>query len=299
MDLARIMVIYLALLLSCAPSAEILPVSAAVPAAPAAYETPAAPAVTASPRPVPTATPVPAVIYTSLSMNSRGDDVSRLQQRLKDLGYLTGKVDGAYGYNTKGAVETFQRNNGLTVDGVAGQRTQQILFEDRSVVYADGHRDVSPDPTPVPLPARIIIRYADQFDRVLYEEERTVFSSCTIRADSSKAPGCKLKSDPEQTVLYDNGKAYPYIVEFRYLSKDVPPTREIAVRYVTIDEKAERTVLYEQTLTLDTGTSRIVECDLSLAPGYTLISAPRLAVVVDSMANMAPGVIEFVFEKAE
>lgn len=294
MELARVFALYLALLLGAAPAAEISAPSVTPP--PAVIETLAP---TLTPAPLPTATPEPAVIYPSLSMGSRGREVTDLQQRLKELGYLSGKADGAYGYNTKGAVETFQQMNGLTVDGVAGQKTQQILFEDKAVVYADGHRAVKPDPTPLPDPATVIIRYTDQFDRVIYEEQRQIYSSVVIRAEGGKAPGCKLKSASEQTVLYDEGKAYPHVVEFRYLSKDVPQTREIAVRYVTIDEKANRTVLWEETLTLDTGTSRTVECDLSLVPGYMLISAPRLTAVVDSMANMAPAVIEFVFEKAE
>ena len=43
-----------------------------------------------------------------------GDDVKSVQQRLKDLGYLTDKVDGKYGANTVAAMRAFQLRNGLT-----------------------------------------------------------------------------------------------------------------------------------------------------------------------------------------
>ena len=73
-----------------------------------------------------------------LSVGAKGDDVTRVQQRLKDLGYLDGKVDGQYGGGTKRAVIAFQRANGLTTDGVAGQETQEKLFAEDAVAAPDG-----------------------------------------------------------------------------------------------------------------------------------------------------------------
>ena len=68
-----------------------------------------------------------------LTVGAKGDAVTRLQQRLKDLGYLNGKVDGQYGGGTKRAVIAFQRRNGLDTDGVAGQETQAKLFAEDAV----------------------------------------------------------------------------------------------------------------------------------------------------------------------
>ena len=65
-----------------------------------------------------------------LSVGAKGEDVKRLQQRLKDLGYLSGKVDGAFGGGTKRSVISFQRRNGLDTDGVAGQDTLAKLYSD-------------------------------------------------------------------------------------------------------------------------------------------------------------------------
>ena len=73
-----------------------------------------------------------------LSVGAKGDDVTRLQQRLKDLGYLDGKVDGQYGGGTKRAVIAFQRMHGLTTDGVAGQETQEKLYAEDAKHAPDG-----------------------------------------------------------------------------------------------------------------------------------------------------------------
>ena len=68
-----------------------------------------------------------------LTVGAKGEDVKKLQQRLKDLGYLNGKVDGAFGGGTKRAVIAFQRRNGLTTDGAAGQETQAKLYAEDAV----------------------------------------------------------------------------------------------------------------------------------------------------------------------
>ncbi len=54
---------------------------------------------------------------------SRGSEVTQIQTKLKRWGYYTGSVDGIYGSQTVEAIKKFQRKNGLTVDGVAGQKT--------------------------------------------------------------------------------------------------------------------------------------------------------------------------------
>lgn len=63
----------------------------------------------------------------TLRWGMRGDDVRALQQKLKDLGYLSGAVDGWFGYQTLGAVRAYQQANGLQVDGVVGPETQRSL----------------------------------------------------------------------------------------------------------------------------------------------------------------------------
>ena len=54
---------------------------------------------------------------------SNGDEVTKIQEKLKSWGYYDGEVDGIYGTKTQNAVKKFQEANGLTVDGIAGEKT--------------------------------------------------------------------------------------------------------------------------------------------------------------------------------
>lgn len=56
-------------------------------------------------------------------LGSRGDEVRRIQTKLKSLGFFNGTVDGIYGVKTQRAVRQFQKSVGITADGVAGQKT--------------------------------------------------------------------------------------------------------------------------------------------------------------------------------
>ena len=58
---------------------------------------------------------------------SRGDEVSQIQTKLKELGYYTGNVDGIYGSGTQSAVTAFQQSKGLSADGIAGPKTLAAL----------------------------------------------------------------------------------------------------------------------------------------------------------------------------
>lgn len=57
----------------------------------------------------------------------RGDDVLDLQQRLNDLGFSTGLVDGVFGPDTAQACREFQINAGLPDDGIVGWDSLRAL----------------------------------------------------------------------------------------------------------------------------------------------------------------------------
>jgi N-acetylmuramoyl-L-alanine amidase len=61
--------------------------------------------------------------YALSRSGSRGNEVIKIQTKLKNWGYYTGSVDGVYGSKTVAAVRWFQSKNGLTVDGIAGPAT--------------------------------------------------------------------------------------------------------------------------------------------------------------------------------
>ena len=85
----------------------------------------------AAPTAAPTATPKPESKNTTstttitgiLRRGSTGSSVTALQQKLIDLGFLSGKADGVYGSKTAEAVKAFQKANKLTADGIAGSKT--------------------------------------------------------------------------------------------------------------------------------------------------------------------------------
>ena len=81
--------------------------------------------------PAPTAEPMPAPTAKAtrtLKKGSTGEDVKKLQQALIDLGYLSDTADGTFGAKTQDAVTLFQAVNGLDADGLAGAKTQVLLF---------------------------------------------------------------------------------------------------------------------------------------------------------------------------
>lgn len=74
----------------------------------------------------------PEELYPKLQKGDRGDDVKKLQQRLVELGYLTGTVDGYYGDGTAQAVKGFEKQYGKTQTGIATEELQKALFSDNA-----------------------------------------------------------------------------------------------------------------------------------------------------------------------
>lgn len=75
----------------------------------------------------PAPAPAPAGGEPVLRQGARGGAVSALQQRLAQLGFNPGGVDGDFGPRTASAVRAFQASRGLIVDGVVGPQTWGAL----------------------------------------------------------------------------------------------------------------------------------------------------------------------------
>lgn len=73
-----------------------------------------------------------------------GADVTRMQARLKELGYLDADPTGTFDNGTEQAVLSFQRRNGLLATGMADGKTWAMLFSDEA--------RPAPKPTPTPAP---------------------------------------------------------------------------------------------------------------------------------------------------
>ena len=108
--------------------------------------------VTPTPTPEHPATPTPTVSPTptppSLQVGFTGSEAVRaLQRRLKELGYYSGAIDGDFGVNTEKAVKEFQKANGLSADGKAGEKTLAKMNGKHAISYRQAHATATPKPT--------------------------------------------------------------------------------------------------------------------------------------------------------
>ncbi len=89
--------------------------------------------------------------YTKLERGNTGTAVARLQNRLIELGFLSGSATGIFDANTENAVKEFEAVYGKQRTGIATVAMQEYLFSDNA--YHAG--TVTPTPTPyyAPTPA--------------------------------------------------------------------------------------------------------------------------------------------------
>lgn len=76
---------------------------------------------------IPYASAQPASPDMPVKRGMYGDEVSKLQNKLKEYGYYKDPVDGRFGANTLSAVVQFQMDAGLTADGIVGLSTWESL----------------------------------------------------------------------------------------------------------------------------------------------------------------------------
>lgn len=109
----------------------------------------------------PSNTPSPTPLI--LKSGGVGDEVTRLQARLLELGFYTGEVDGKFGQGTNEAVKLFQTQHNLTADGVAGNDTLTALYAVSAQTFV---------PTPQPSPTPSMLQKGDRNDSVRALQER-------------------------------------------------------------------------------------------------------------------------------
>lgn len=87
-----------------------------------------------------------------VSIGMSGTDVTELQKRLKELGYLF-SVTGYFGSDTDTAVRAFQKNNGLSIDGQVGEQTREALYSSGAIPASRPSSTVKPSPTKTQAPS--------------------------------------------------------------------------------------------------------------------------------------------------
>ena len=82
--------------------------------------------------------PAYALDPSTLYNGSKGEEVRKLQQALIDLGFLNDRADGIFGNKTEEAVRRFQKANHLEADGLAGKKTQAVLYAAENISASSG-----------------------------------------------------------------------------------------------------------------------------------------------------------------
>ena len=107
--------------------------------------------------------------------------MTKLQQRLIALGYLSGSADGSFGTKTENAVKRFQAALGLTQNGVASASLQQSLFSANApIAVATAAPRVTQAPSPTKAPSTggtttsgyVDLEYGDKSDAVKRLQQR-------------------------------------------------------------------------------------------------------------------------------
>ena len=123
---------------------------------------------------------------------SRGTEVRTIQEKLKRWGYYSGSVDGIYGSQTVSAVKSFQKKNGLTVDGIAGTQTLKAM----GITSSSSSSSSSNNSSNVNLLARVV--YGEARGEP-YPGQVAVAAVVLNRVKSSKFP------NTISGVVYQNG----------------------------------------------------------------------------------------------
>ena len=80
-----------------------------------------------------------------LEPGSTGPEVTELQQKLVEMGYFVGEIDGVFGLKTAAAVCYLQSCHGLDIDAVVGPQVKDLLDMDAGANMSVGVTAVWPD----------------------------------------------------------------------------------------------------------------------------------------------------------
>ena len=115
---------------------------------------------------VKTVAPVPGALIRE---KSKGEAVSKLQLRLKELGYYAGETTGVCDKDTVAALKLFEGRNGLVADGEADAADQAVLYGATAI---DSSVMVTPTPAPTLAPPTRTLRRSDKGEDVKSLQQR-------------------------------------------------------------------------------------------------------------------------------
>lgn len=161
---------------------------------------------------------------TVLSEGDKGILVEDLQERLQNLGYYKGNLDGLFGPLTHKAVTSFQTSQGIRVDGLAGPQTYAALFNYKAQVVEPKQEaqaapvtakeepvEAAESPEPVvkeatteqvEQPAPVSNNEAPAADnQATFEMEATAYTAYCDGCSGVTATGIDLRNNPNKKVI--------------------------------------------------------------------------------------------------
>ena len=112
---------------------------------------------------------VPPVAGAVIREKSKGEPVTKLQTRLKELGYYKGELTGVCDEDTVAAIKLFEGKHGLVADGEMSAADQQVLY---GATAMEASVVVTPSPTPTVKPPTKTLRPGDKDDEVKLLQQR-------------------------------------------------------------------------------------------------------------------------------
>ena len=168
--------------------------------------------------------------YENLSEGSNGDAVTRLQERLVELGFAQGTPTGEYGDATTTSIKLFQAANGMEQTGAATAYVQAVLYstfalniEGETVISANTVQDeVAEDVTKPGAEAKTktteILSSGSSGDDVLKLQERLTQLGyiSSVTGDYDALTGRGVATFQETIGMETNGVADSMLLKFLY-----------------------------------------------------------------------------------
>ena len=165
---------------------------------------------------------VPPVAGAVIREKSKGEPVTKLQTRLRELGYYEGEITGVCDENTVAAIKLFEGKHGLVADGEMNAADQQVLYGATAMAASV---IVTPSPTPTPKPPTKTLRPGDKDEEVKLLQQRLkdlgyytgnitgVYNTATTEAVKAFQKKSRLEQDGilgpiTRTVLYGVNAIY-------------------------------------------------------------------------------------------
>lgn len=168
-------------------------------------------------------------VFYDIERGNKGADVSRIQERLSQLGYYTGKMTGKFDTETQKAFKAFEKAHNLKSDGLASREDQIVLFSSAAIAKA------TPTPIAYQTPAAGKDSSSEHDSSFNYED-------CLRNPSLHQGEAYKLKGRVEQTM---GNRTNGFQIRFSVLGN----TDEII--YVYIQEDPGYNILENDWLIID------------------------------------------------